>query len=119
MNLWFAGHPLCTLQIMKVAVAPTVIVLEFVLHGKRQSLQTIMSVAVVCAGITIATITDPITVKNTMGLVVGVAATCATALVGTLSRGDHKPVGRNKIRSWLIALAHMRQEAVALGLLAR
>lgn len=98
MNLCFAGHPLCTLQIMKVAVAPTVIVLEFVLHGKRQSLQTIMSVAVVCAGITIATITDPITVKNTMGLVVGVAATCATALVGT---GGHKPVGRNKIRSWL------------------
>jgi solute carrier family 35 protein E3 len=65
---------------MKVAVAPTVIVMEFVMFGKLQSVSTVLSVVVVCIGIIIATVTDPIVMNNAGGAVVGLCSTLITAL---------------------------------------
>ena len=60
---------------MKVAIAPTVIILEVFMFRKIPSLMVLLSVLVVCAGVTIATVTDPIVVDNSLGLAVGVAGT--------------------------------------------
>jgi solute carrier family 35 protein E3 len=65
---------------MKIAIAPTVVVMEFFMFGKLPSRLMILSVLVVCAGITVATVSDTVAVNNMMGLVVGVAATLVTAL---------------------------------------
>ena len=58
---------------MKVAIAPTVIVLEVFMFRKVPSVMILLSVMVVCAGVTIATVTDPIVINNSLGLAVGVA----------------------------------------------
>ena len=44
--------------ISKVGVAPTVLLLEFLLLGARATPRVIASVAVVCVGIAISTVTD-------------------------------------------------------------
>jgi len=40
---------------------------------KVPSVMILLSVMVVCAGVTIATVTDPIVINNSLGLAVGVA----------------------------------------------
>eukprot|EP00197_Chlamydomonas_leiostraca_P002559 CAMPEP_0202857364 /NCGR_PEP_ID=MMETSP1391-20130828/334_1 /ASSEMBLY_ACC=CAM_ASM_000867 /TAXON_ID=1034604 /ORGANISM="Chlamydomonas leiostraca, Strain SAG 11-49" /LENGTH=289 /DNA_ID=CAMNT_0049536155 /DNA_START=253 /DNA_END=1123 /DNA_ORIENTATION=- len=67
-------------QIMKIAIAPTVVVMEFFMFNKLPSKLMICSVVVVCVGITAATVTDRVAISNMWGLVVGVAATLVTAL---------------------------------------
>eukprot|EP00967_Tisochrysis_lutea_P019739 scaffold22439_cov16-Tisochrysis_lutea.AAC.1 len=47
-----------------------------ILHG----LMMLASVLVVCAGVTVATVTDKVVINNMLGLAVGVAATFVTAL---------------------------------------
>eukprot|EP00195_Chlamydomonas_chlamydogama_P013701 CAMPEP_0202895290 /NCGR_PEP_ID=MMETSP1392-20130828/4528_1 /ASSEMBLY_ACC=CAM_ASM_000868 /TAXON_ID=225041 /ORGANISM="Chlamydomonas chlamydogama, Strain SAG 11-48b" /LENGTH=280 /DNA_ID=CAMNT_0049580247 /DNA_START=251 /DNA_END=1093 /DNA_ORIENTATION=+ len=66
-------------QIMKIAVAPTVVVLEFLMFGKLPGPLMMLSVVIVCVGITVATVTDTVVVNNMMGIVVGLAATLITA----------------------------------------
>ncbi|CAD7703136.1 unnamed protein product [Ostreobium quekettii] len=67
-------------QISKIAVAPAVLGLEAVLFGKRASLQVVLSVVVVCAGIGLATVTDSQVATNAMGLLVGLGAVTSTAM---------------------------------------
>eukprot|EP00199_Chlamydomonas_sp_CCMP681_P002716 CAMPEP_0119104708 /NCGR_PEP_ID=MMETSP1180-20130426/2856_1 /TAXON_ID=3052 ORGANISM="Chlamydomonas cf sp, Strain CCMP681" /NCGR_SAMPLE_ID=MMETSP1180 /ASSEMBLY_ACC=CAM_ASM_000741 /LENGTH=337 /DNA_ID=CAMNT_0007089539 /DNA_START=75 /DNA_END=1088 /DNA_ORIENTATION=- len=67
-------------QIMKIAIAPTVVVMEFLMFNKLPSRLMLCAVLVVCAGITVATVSDAVAIQNTMGLVVGIAATFVTAL---------------------------------------
>lgn len=67
-------------QIMKIAIAPTVVVMEFFMFNKLPSRLMICSVLVVCTGITAATVSDTVAISNSMGLIVGVAATLVTAL---------------------------------------
>ena len=45
-------------QVMKIAVAPTVIALELVMFRRVPPAKIIASVMVVCAGIGVATVTD-------------------------------------------------------------
>jgi solute carrier family 35 protein E3 len=54
--------------------------LELVVYKKRPSMATVLSVVVLCIGITIATVTDPVVINNGLGLCVGVGATLITAL---------------------------------------
>lgn len=68
------------MQIMKIAIAPTVVAMEFFMFNKLPTRLMMMAVLVVCAGITAATVTDKVAVNNMMGLVVGIAATLVTAL---------------------------------------
>ena len=46
---------------------------------KFPSVVVILSVVVVCTGVTIATVTDPIVVNNSTGLIVGVAGLSVSA----------------------------------------
>jgi solute carrier family 35 protein E3 len=77
-------------QIMKIAVAPTVLAMESVAFRRRPERRVAASVGVVCLGIAIATLTDAQVTANTKGAIVGVAATLVTALyqlwVGTKQR---------------------------------
>lgn len=47
------------LQISKIAVAPAVLALQAVLYGQRASARVIASILLVCAGVGLATVTDP------------------------------------------------------------
>jgi len=67
-------------QIMKVAISPVLVVMEFFMFGKLPSKMMLASVLVVCAGVTVATVTDKVVINNMLGLAVGVAATFVTAL---------------------------------------
>jgi hypothetical protein len=57
-------------QVMKIAVAPTVILIEAALFGKIPPVRIVASVLVVCLGIGIATITDSELITNIYGLLV-------------------------------------------------
>ncbi len=65
---------------MKIAIAPTVVVLEYFMFNKLPSRLMLVAVFVVCAGITGATVSDNVAIRNVQGLVVGFAAMLVTAL---------------------------------------
>eukprot|EP00201_Polytomella_parva_P020863 CAMPEP_0175044176 /NCGR_PEP_ID=MMETSP0052_2-20121109/3649_1 /TAXON_ID=51329 ORGANISM="Polytomella parva, Strain SAG 63-3" /NCGR_SAMPLE_ID=MMETSP0052_2 /ASSEMBLY_ACC=CAM_ASM_000194 /LENGTH=268 /DNA_ID=CAMNT_0016307421 /DNA_START=386 /DNA_END=1193 /DNA_ORIENTATION=- len=65
---------------MKIAVAPTVLVLEFFLLHIVPKPKVVMSVGVVCFGIFYATATDSQIAGNVAGILVGVSATLSTAI---------------------------------------
>lgn len=67
-------------QVMKIAVAPTVMVLDLLLFRIVPPVRIVLAVLVVCAGIGIATVTDDKIISNLFGLAVGLAATVVTAL---------------------------------------
>lgn len=65
---------------MKIAVAPTVMVLELLFFKVIPPGKIIASVVLVCLGIAIATVTDSKLISNIYGLAIGFAATLVTAL---------------------------------------
>ena len=70
-------------QITKIAVAPAVLLAEAVFLGKRSSRAVTASIGVVCAGVALATVTDPQLVAGDgggalLGLLVGAGAIAAT-----------------------------------------
>lgn len=70
-------------QITKIAVAPAVLAAEALFLGKRSSRAVAASIGVVCAGVALATITDPQLVAGDgsgalLGLLVGAGAIAAT-----------------------------------------
>ncbi|GLI68257.1 hypothetical protein VaNZ11_012612 [Volvox africanus] len=67
-------------QILKIAIAPTIMLLDFILHGKTQTWRIVMSVFIVCGGVTAATVTDDVAISNVVGLIVGLASVLVTAL---------------------------------------
>ncbi|KAG1659537.1 hypothetical protein FOA52_016160 [Chlamydomonas sp. UWO 241] len=67
-------------QVMKIAVAPTVIVLDVVMFHRIPSPKVVASVGVVCIGIFVSTVTDAQMVSNVSGMAIGMAATLVTAL---------------------------------------
>jgi solute carrier family 35 protein E3 len=101
-------------QIMKVAVAPTVLLLEIVMFHKIPSFMVVCSVVVVCAGITVATITDPVVVKNSSGLIVGIAATLITALYQIWVGSKQKELEANSSQ---LLLAYTPQATLLLSVL--
>eukprot|EP00210_Caulerpa_lentillifera_P005680 g5432.t1 len=66
-------------QISKIAVAPAVLIIEYFLFRKTVSISVLISVAIVCLGIGIATITDSRVSTNLIGLLVGLSAVLSTA----------------------------------------
>eukprot|EP00798_Chlamydomonas_sp_ICE-L_P016182 gene16182-22343_t len=77
-------------QVMKIAVAPTVIVVDLLFFGKLPKPKIIMSVLVVCIGIAVATVTDTQMIRNLTGIAVGVCATIITALYQTWAGSKQK-----------------------------
>ncbi|GAX83445.1 hypothetical protein CEUSTIGMA_g10870.t1 [Chlamydomonas eustigma] len=101
-------------QIMKVAVAPSVLLLEIVMFHKIPSLMVVCSVVVVCAGVTVATVTDPVVVKNSSGLFVGIAATLITALYQIWVGSKQKELDANSSQ---LLLAYTPQATLLLSVL--
>lgn len=66
-------------QISKIAVAPAVLAIEYILFKKTASRRVMLSVLVVCCGIGIATVTDTQVSTNMLGLLVGLSAIVSTA----------------------------------------
>jgi len=66
-------------QISKIAVAPAVLVIEYMLFRKTASTKVLLSVAVVCCGIGVATVTDTQVSANSLGLLIGLSAIMSTA----------------------------------------
>ena len=68
-------------QITKIAVAPAVLAIEFVLFRRTASARVIAAIALVCLGVTAATVTDErVGTSGFVGLLVGAGAVGATAL---------------------------------------
>ena len=68
------------MQITKIAVAPAVLVIEFVLFGRTAPLRVVAAILLVCAGVGLSTLTDVSLGTTGRGLAVGAAAVAATAL---------------------------------------
>eukprot|EP01023_Acetabularia_acetabulum_P059067 TRINITY_DN7075_c0_g2_i1.p1 TRINITY_DN7075_c0_g2~~TRINITY_DN7075_c0_g2_i1.p1 ORF type:complete len:330 (-),score=61.83 TRINITY_DN7075_c0_g2_i1:1561-2550(-) len=66
-------------QIVKLMIAPTVLVLEFFLLGKRPTFLIVLAVAVTIAGVGFATVTDAEVAANSVGMMVGMGAVFASA----------------------------------------
>ena len=78
---YFHIEPCAVGQITKIAVAPAVLGIEYVLFRKTASLRVMASIALVCLGVTAATVTDErVGTSGLGGLLVGAGAVGATAL---------------------------------------
>lgn len=95
----------------QIAIAPTVMALEFLMHGKKATLRVTLSVVVVCAGVTVATVTDSVAVKNMGGLAVGLSSVVVTALYQIWAGSKQKELQANSSQ---LLLAYTPQ---AMGLL--
>lgn len=85
-------HGAFYVQITKIAVAPAVLVIEFVLFGRTASLRVVAAILLVCAGVGLSTLTDVSLGTTGRGLAVGAAAVAATAMYQVLRRRHHSPI---------------------------
>jgi solute carrier family 35 protein E3 len=79
-NLSLNLNPVSFYQLLKIAVAPTVLVLESAAARRLPAPRTVAAVGLVCAGVAAATVTDAAVASNARGLAAGLSATLATAL---------------------------------------
>ncbi|GFR52873.1 hypothetical protein Agub_g15504 [Astrephomene gubernaculifera] len=82
-------------QILKIAIAPTVMLLDFILFKKVQTVRVMMSVFVVCLGVTAATVTDKVAVSNLTGMFVGLASVVVTAMYQIWAGSKQKELQAN------------------------
>ncbi|KAF5835056.1 hypothetical protein DUNSADRAFT_8000 [Dunaliella salina] len=101
-------------QVMKIAVAPTVIALELLMFRKLPSPRIIASVLVVCVGIAVATVSDAQIASNVVGILVGVAATLMTALYQIWAGSKQKELNAS---SFQLLNAYTPVSAAMLGVL--
>ncbi|KAL4522613.1 hypothetical protein Ndes2526B_g01039 [Nannochloris sp. 'desiccata'] len=92
-NLNLNINPVGFYQITKIAVAPAVLAIDAVVYKKRTSGRVTASVAVVCLGVSLATITDPQISSNFVGLIIGFGSVMATALYQTWAGVQQKELG--------------------------
>lgn len=100
-------------QVMKIAVAPTVMALELLLHGTVPQPRIAAAVFVVCAGVALATVGDTTTTGR--GAAVGVAATIVTALYQIWVGSKQRELGASSLQ---LLHAYTPQATVMLGVLA-
>jgi solute carrier family 35, member E3 len=92
-NLNLNLNPVGFYQISKIAVAPAVLAIDAVWYGKYASPRVMGSVAIVCLGVGLATITDPQISSNVVGLLVGFGSVAATALYQIWAGVKQKELG--------------------------
>ncbi|GAB4823538.1 hypothetical protein N2152v2_010584 [Parachlorella kessleri] len=92
-NLNLNINPVGFYQITKIAVAPAVLALEALIYKKQASPRVMASVALVCLGVGLATITDPQVSKNLAGLAVGFGSVAATAMYQIWAGVKQKELG--------------------------
>ncbi|KAG2423567.1 hypothetical protein HXX76_015207 [Chlamydomonas incerta] len=101
-------------QILKIAIAPTVMLLDFVLFRKMQTWRIMSSVAVVCVGVTAATVTDHVAISNVVGLGVGLASVVVTALYQIWAGSKQKELQANSSQ---LLLAYTPQAILLLSVM--
>ncbi|GLC35896.1 hypothetical protein PLESTF_001237400 [Pleodorina starrii] len=101
-------------QVMKIAVAPTVIALELLMFRRVPPLRIVASVMVVCVGIGVATVTDSQMASNLVGIGVGVGATVMTALYQIWAGSKQREL---KASSMQLLHAYTPQATLMLGIL--
>lgn len=101
-------------QVMKIAVAPTVMLLELIFFRNVPPPKVVASVAMVCLGIAIATVTDTKLIKHIYGLLVGLAATLITALYQIWAGSKQKELQASSMQ---LLHQYTPQAALILGLL--
>lgn len=101
-------------QVMKIAVAPTVMLLELLFFKVVPPARVVASVFIVCLGIAIATITDAKLISNLLGLAVGLAATVVTALYQIWAGSKQKELQASSMQ---LLNAYTPQAALILALL--
>ena len=92
-NLNLNLNPVGFYQITKIAVAPAVLAIDAVVYKKQSSPRVVASVAVVCMGVGLATVTDPQISSNLVGLLVGFGSVVATALYQMWAGARQKELG--------------------------
>jgi len=92
-NLNLNLNPVGFYQITKIAVAPAVLAIDAVVYRKRASNRVVASVAVVCLGVGLATVTDPEISSNFFGLLVGFGSVAATAMYQIWAGVKQKELG--------------------------
>lgn len=92
-NLNLNLNPVGFYQIMKIAVAPAVLLLEFIFYRKTVSPRTVASIVVVCLGVGMATVTDPQISSNILGLLIGLGSVIATAMYQIWAGRQQKGLG--------------------------
>ncbi|GFR52735.1 hypothetical protein Agub_g15287, partial [Astrephomene gubernaculifera] len=101
-------------QVMKIAVAPTVIALELLLFRRIPPARIVASVLVVCGGIGVATAADSQVATNLLGIGVGLGATVMTALYQIWAGSKQKEL---RASSMQLLHAYTPQATLMLGLL--
>ncbi|PNH06400.1 Solute carrier family 35 member E3 [Tetrabaena socialis] len=101
-------------QVMKIAVAPTVIGLELLMFRRVPPARIVAAVLVVCLGIGVATVTDSQMVSNVLGIGVGMGATLVTALYQIWAGSKQREL---KASSMQLLHAYTPQATIMLGLL--
>eukprot|EP00882_Tetradesmus_deserticola_P010725 GHRQ01011326.1.p1 GENE.GHRQ01011326.1~~GHRQ01011326.1.p1 ORF type:complete len:302 (+),score=107.75 GHRQ01011326.1:144-1049(+) len=99
---------------MKIAVAPTVMLLDLIVFGIVPAPKVVASVVLVCLGIGIATVTDSTLVKHFYGICVGAAATLITALYQMWAGSKQKELQASSMQ---LLHQYTPQAALILGLL--
>lgn len=99
---------------MKIAVAPTVLLLELLLFRKIPSPRVVAAVALVCAGIAFATLTDSKILAHLSGVGIGAAATVTTALYQIWAGSKQKELRSSSMQ---LLHAYTPQAALFLGIL--
>lgn len=92
-NLNLNLNPVGFYQITKIAVAPAVLAIDSIIYKKKSSGRVTASVAVVCLGVGLATITDPQISSNFVGLLVGFGSVVATAMYQIWAGVKQKELG--------------------------
>lgn len=85
-------------QITKIAVAPAVLAAEAAFFGKRSSPRVTASIGLVCAGVGLATVTDPQVGAGVAGLLVGAGAVAATAAYQIWAGTKQKELGAGSMQ---------------------
>lgn len=101
-------------QVMKIAVAPTVMLLDLIFFGNVPAPKVVASVVLVCLGIGIATVTDSKLISNLSGLFVGLAATLVTALYQMWAGSKQKELQASSMQ---LLHQYTPQAAIILGCL--
>eukprot|EP00879_Flechtneria_rotunda_P019748 GHRR01020752.1.p1 GENE.GHRR01020752.1~~GHRR01020752.1.p1 ORF type:complete len:315 (+),score=67.90 GHRR01020752.1:650-1594(+) len=102
-------------QVMKIAVAPTVMFSELLFFKKVPTAKIVAAVMLICLGIGMATVTDGKLISNLPGLAIGFAATVVTALYQIWAGSKQKELQASSMQ---LLHQYTPQAAIIPGLLA-
>lgn len=92
-NISLAANTVGFYQLTKIAIAPTILVMDSVQHRSVPPLSVTLCVVLVCVGIGMATVFDKAVVTNPIGLFVGFASVVVSAQYGMWIGGMTKQHG--------------------------